>query len=124
VRVIEPTPVERTVGDALARTHLANERTELAWWRTGFTVLAVALAVGRVVPEIADAKTSWPYAALGFAYALYGIGLILYGTARSREVDAGLARGVYRAPRTWASKAIAGAGGVLGVLTALLIVVS
>ena len=38
-------------GDA-RRTSLANERTQLAWWRTGLTALAVALAVGRLVPEI------------------------------------------------------------------------
>ena len=115
--------VQREEGQALARTYLANERTELAWWRTGFTVLAVALAVGRVVPELADSQTKWPYAALGFAYAVYGIGLIVYGTARSREIDAALARGEYSHPRTWSSRAIAAAGAVLGVLTAALVVV-
>jgi uncharacterized membrane protein YidH (DUF202 family) len=114
--------IGREEGEALARTYLANERTELAWWRTGFTVLAVALAVGRVVPELADTETKWPYAALGFAYAVYGIGLILYGTARSRAIDAALARGEYSHPRTWSSRAIAAAGAVLGVLTAVLVV--
>jgi putative membrane protein len=34
--------------DATRRTHLANERTRLALWRTGLTAIAVALAVGRV----------------------------------------------------------------------------
>jgi uncharacterized membrane protein YidH (DUF202 family) len=114
----------REEGEALARTYLANERTELAWWRTGFTVLAVALAVGRVVPELADSQTQWPYAALGLAYAIYGIALIVYGSARSRQIDAALARGEYQPPRHWASGAIAAAGAVLGVLTAALVVVS
>jgi uncharacterized membrane protein YidH (DUF202 family) len=110
--------------DALARTYLANERTELAWWRTGFTVLAVALAVGRVVPELADSEHKWPYATLGLAYAVYGIALIVYGTARSRQVGAALGRGLYQPPRHWASRAIAAAGAVLGLLTAALIVIS
>ena len=30
--------------DATRRTRLANERTYLAWWRTGLTSLAVSLA--------------------------------------------------------------------------------
>jgi uncharacterized membrane protein YidH (DUF202 family) len=116
--------MSREEGEALTRTYLANERTELAWWRTGFTVLAVALAVGRVVPELADSRTKWPYAALGFAYAVYGVGLVIYGTARSREIDAALARGEYSHPRPWSSRAFAVAGAVLGVLTAALVVVS
>jgi uncharacterized membrane protein YidH (DUF202 family) len=120
--VAEVGSTHREEGDALARTYLANERTELAWWRTGFTVLAVALAVGRVVPELADTETKWPYAALGLAYAIYGIALILYGTARSREIDAALARGEYSHPRTWSSRAIAAAGALLGILTAVLVV--
>jgi uncharacterized membrane protein YidH (DUF202 family) len=122
--VTEASSTTREQGEALARTYLANERTELAWWRTGFTVLAVALAVGRVVPELADTETKWPYAALGLAYAIYGIALILYGTARSREIDAALARGEYSHPRSWSSRAIAAAGAVLGVLTAVLVVAS
>jgi putative membrane protein len=32
--------------DATRRTLLANERTYLAWWRTGLTSLAVSLAAG------------------------------------------------------------------------------
>ena len=113
----------REEGEALARTYLANERTELAWWRTGFTVLAVALAVGRVVPELANTETTWPYAVLGLLYALYGVALIVYGTARSRAIDAALARGEYSHPRTWTSRAIAAAGALLGVVTAVLVVV-
>jgi uncharacterized membrane protein YidH (DUF202 family) len=112
----------REEGEALARTYLANERTELAWWRTGFTVLAVALAVGRVVPELADSETKWPYATLGLLYALYGVGLIVYGSGRSRAIDAALARGEYSHPRTWSSRAIAAAGALLGLVTAVLVV--
>jgi len=58
----------------------ADRRTQLAWWRTGLTSLAVAIGVGRVVPELSDSKTSWPYAAVGIAFALYGIALFWQGT--------------------------------------------
>ena len=32
--------------DATRRTRLANERTYLAWWRTGLTAMAVCVGVG------------------------------------------------------------------------------
>src|SRR4249920_3427477 len=50
---VEPDQLLTEAVDATRRTHLANERTQLAWWRTGLTALAVALGVGRVVPELA-----------------------------------------------------------------------
>jgi uncharacterized membrane protein YidH (DUF202 family) len=48
--------------DATRRTRLADERTELAWWRTGLTALAVALAVGRVIPGLDDEPRDVPNA--------------------------------------------------------------
>ncbi|HEV8450476.1 MAG TPA: DUF202 domain-containing protein, partial [Gaiellales bacterium] len=47
--------------DATRRTRLANERTYLAWWRTGLTSLAVSLAAGKVVPQLSNAQRTWPY---------------------------------------------------------------
>jgi putative membrane protein len=72
------------------RTSLANERTLLAWWRTGLTSLAVALGVGRLLPELAHDSTHWPFVVIGVAFALYGISFFLYGTRRSSERDASL----------------------------------
>jgi putative membrane protein len=80
--------------DATRRTHLANERTYLAWWRTGLTSLAVALGVGRIVPELAGGET-WPYATLGAGYAVLGIVLIAYGSRRQRDVQQALATASY-----------------------------
>ncbi len=75
------------------RTQLASERTELAWWRTGMTALAVALAVGRVIPDLGNSGARWPYATAGVGFALYGAALIAYGSWRSaefeRELDSG-----------------------------------
>ena len=70
--------------DATRRTRLAAERTELAWWRTGLTALAVALGVGRVIPALDSSLVRWPYAALGTAFAVYGIALICFGSVRAR----------------------------------------
>ena len=37
--------------DSRTRTHLANERTFLAWLRTGLSLMAVGLAVAGFLPE-------------------------------------------------------------------------
>ena len=64
------------------RTSLAGERTLLAWWRTGLAALAVALAVGRLLPVLAPHATRWPYVILGVGFALYGIAMFLIGSRR------------------------------------------
>jgi putative membrane protein len=108
-------------GDA-RRTSLANERTQLAWWRTGLTALAVALAVGRLVPEIGSGHTQWPYTLVGVGFALYGIALIGYGSVRSRAVDQAAARGEF-APTPYATLTALGLVGMtLGLLTMLLVI--
>jgi putative membrane protein len=108
-------------GDA-RRTSLANERTQLAWWRTGLTALAVALAVGRLVPEVGGQSTQWPYTVVGVGFALYGIALIGYGSVRSRAVDQAAARGEFASPPHAALAALGLVGMALGLLTGLLVI--
>ena len=79
--------------DATRRTRLANERTYLAWWRTGLTTLAVSLAAGRLVPELSGGSR-WPFEAIGIAFAIVGVAFMAYGYLRHREVDDALSRGV------------------------------
>lgn len=110
-------------GDATRRTHLANERTYLAWWRTGLTALAASLAVGRIVPEFSGGRR-WPYEVLGAAYALLGILLVVYGTVRRREVGAALRRGDFAPPHDHALAGIGALAVAIGVATAVLIVVN
>jgi putative membrane protein len=66
------------------RTSLAVERTYLAWWRTGLTAYAVALATARVVPDLSKAKVQWPYTLLGIGFAIFGTACILVGEQRRR----------------------------------------
>jgi inner membrane protein YidH len=108
----EPIPA-----DVTERTTLAGERTLLAWWRTGLAALAVAIAVGRVVPELSSAGRQWPYTVLGIAYAIYGIALIYYGTKRGREVNLAALRGELSNPRTLTPELMSAAGIVLGLGT-------
>lgn len=103
------------------RTSLANERTQLAWWRTGFTAIAVALGVGRVLPDLGKSSVDWPYTVLGVGFALYGVVLIAYGTHRAREFD--LEQGMPRGSRgsSLALGALTAAGVLLGLATVVLI---
>lgn len=109
--------------DATRRTHLANERTQLAWWRTGLTALAVALAIGRVVPELGNSSVQWPYTVVGAGFAAYGVALILYGNARAREVMRALSSGDFTGASSGAIGALTGAGVALGLATLVLILV-
>src|SRR4051812_466811 len=84
--------------DATRRTRLANERTQLAWWRTGLTALAVAVAIGRVIPDLNAESEQWPYTAVGAAFAIYGVALIAYGSSRARQVMDALSRGQFSEP--------------------------
>lgn len=107
--------------DATRRTLLASERTELAWWRTGLTALAVALAVGRVVPGLYRSSQRWPYVVAGVCFALYGIAAIAYGSSRRRAVEEALAAGRFPpAPRA-AHGALVAAGILLGLFTVVLV---
>ena len=109
--------------DVTERTTLAGERTLLAWWRNGLAALAVAIAVGRVVPELSDTSTVWPYTLMGVAYAAYGILLIVYGSARGRDVTLAARRGELSKSRPSVMRLIAIAGIVLGFGTIALIVI-
>jgi putative membrane protein len=88
-----PETVPSESWDAIRRTRLAAERTELAWWRTALTSIAVAVGVGRVVPELSGTTTEWPYVVVGIGFALYSVALFVYGSGRSRRVEAALDRG-------------------------------
>ena len=109
-------------GDALRRTRLANERTYLAWWRTGLTSLAVGLGAGKIVPELSSGS-AWPFEIVGSAFVLVGIGLIAYSYIRQKQVEEALSRGEYASLSPSASLAFAAVGVLLGLGTILIILV-
>jgi putative membrane protein len=108
--------------DALRRTRLANERTYLAWWRTGLTTLAVSFAAGRLVPEL-SAGANWPFEAIGVAFALVGVAFVAYGYLRQKEVESAIARGEYAPLAHRAALVFATLGVLLGLATVVLLVV-
>jgi inner membrane protein YidH len=111
------------VVDATRRTRLAAERTLLAWWRSGLTAFAVALATGKLLPELTTGGPSWLYATLGVGYAVLGVVMSVYGTVRHREVETSLARGQYPAPERAVIIAFTATFVVLGVATAVIAIV-
>jgi putative membrane protein len=117
----DPAAPPPEVVDATRRTYLAGERTELAWWRTGLTALAVALGVGRVVPELDGNATRWPYVVAGVGFALWGILAIGYGTANRAATERALKEGRFREGPPWPLKTLTVGGIALGLLTAVLI---
>jgi len=107
--------------DVTRRTRLANERTYLAWWRTGLTSFAVSIGAGKLVPALTDERR-WPYAAVGIGFALLGLVFVAYGAKRLRDVDAALARGEYAPPDARMLGLLTASGVVLGI--ALLAIVA
>lgn len=106
-------------GDATRRTRLANERTYLAWWRTGLTAFAVSIGSGKLVPEVSGGSESWMYTALGVAFALLGSFAIVYALWRQRRVEQAIRRGEYAGPDERVVAGLSVIGAVVGILLAL-----
>src|SRR5947199_10354990 len=105
--------------DATRRTRLANERTYLAWWRTGLTTLAVSVGAGRLVPELSGGP-KWPFELIGVAFAIVGIVFVIYGYLRYWAVDETLSRGEYAGLPGRSDVVFAGLGALLRLATVLL----
>jgi putative membrane protein len=112
----------RVAEDATRRTQLANERTYLAWWRTGLTCLAVSFGAGRIVPALGH-HSRWPYAVLGAGFAILGVAFMALGARRQREVSAALASGGYAEVSAGLLRLLTGAGVVLGAGVLALVIV-
>lgn len=109
------------VADATRRTRLASERTYLAWWRTGLTAFAVSFGAGRLVPELSKGA-KWPFETIGVAFAAVGVGFVVQGYVRQRQLERALARGEYAPLPERTALALAVAGALLGLATVVLVV--
>ena len=111
-------------GDATRRTHLANERTQLAWWRTGLTAVAVGVGLGRIVPALTDGDDHGLYAAIGIGYVVYGVAFVLAGTWRQRQVEVAVMDARFRRQDRVLVLGLTLVGVALALATAVLIAVS
>ncbi len=107
--------------DAARRTRLANERTYLAWWRTGLTSFAVCVGLGRIVPGVSHV-TKWPYQVVGAGYGLLGVSCILIGHLRVRSVERAVDRGEFARLDARLAGLLLAAGILLGAATIALVV--
>jgi inner membrane protein YidH len=109
--------------DASRRTRLANERTYLAWWRTGLASLAVGLGTGKLLPAVASG-TQWPYTVVGIGFTAIGVFFIAYAFERHKRVEAAVLRGEFAPPQERVIAGLAIVGVVLGLLVIVLILTS
>jgi putative membrane protein len=110
------------VRDATRRTRLANERTYLAWWRSGMTALAVAVGTGKIAPAVAGGS-AWPYQVLGAGFGLIGAAFIAYAYVRQRTVEAALRDGRYAPLDGRVALGLTAASVALGLATVVLVLV-
>ncbi len=81
--------------DSRARTHLANERTFLAWLRTGLSLVALGLAAAQFLGQLL-LGASGLHTLLAYSLVLAGILLTIIGCQRFLSVQRGLTTGQFR----------------------------
>jgi uncharacterized membrane protein YidH (DUF202 family) len=94
------------------RDHLANERTQLAWTRTGANVMVVGLAVARFADHGSITIASL---VAGGLLILAGAASVIYGTLRYRRLARELSAGTGASAASSAGPSIA--AGVLVAAT-------
>jgi putative membrane protein len=112
---------EQTGVDATRRTRLANERTFLAWWRTALGTEGLAVAVGKILPEVTEGA-HWPYIVLGLILALLGAMLAAVGWWRHQTVDRALHGGEEAVTPVWLVAVLGAVLTVAGLMVAVLVV--
>jgi putative membrane protein len=109
--------------DATRRTFLAEERTWLAWWRSGITTATAAVAVGGVAPRLLDTEKG-AFVALGAGYALLAVAVFVAGWLRHNAVHSALEDGDYaQLEHRWVV-GLSAAAGALAVATFVVIIVA
>jgi inner membrane protein YidH len=84
--------------DSRARTHLANERTFLAWFRTGITLVALGLAAAQFLAR--DVAPGVPIVRmLSTLVIVTGAVLVIVGAIRYREGQRRIDEDVFRPAR-------------------------
>jgi putative membrane protein len=81
----------------LARDHLANERTFLAWLRTGIAIVVLGLVLGRLSLASPSSSTTALDAAFGAIVILAGVLVFITGLAQYRRTRDQIEAGSFRA---------------------------
>lgn len=79
-----------------ARDHLANERTYLAWLRTGFGTVALGLGIAKLLGDPGE----WIPLFSGIVFGVLGIAMLIYGTLRYYRVMRAIDEGLFDLSRT------------------------
>lgn len=109
--------------DATRRTRLANERTYLAWWRSGMAALAVAIGAGKIAPAVGHSPHEWAYQLLGAGFAVLGCAFVAYAYVRQRRVEAALDAGRFPPLDARVALVLTSVTVALGLATVVLVLV-
>jgi putative membrane protein len=103
----EPRTPSKPPTPAQVRTHLANERTFLAWVRTGFAVIALGLGAAQLLDRhrVRGIELSQ---LLATVLVLFGFVLVLIGRIRYRQTAIGIRDNTYRQHRRGLEVALVG----------------
>jgi putative membrane protein len=99
------------------RFTLANERTLLAWLRTGLALVAGGVAVATYAPDLG---ASWASAAVALALVAVGLGAAVGGYVRWRRYEAAIADDA-PLPESRLTPAVFAAIGTVVVVVAVLV---
>jgi len=108
--------------DTRARTHLANERTFLAWLRTGLSMIALGLGAAQFLqPDLLSGfpvTTLFAVLLIGGGIAMVAVGAVHYAEGRA-EIDAGSFKPLTRA--VFITATLVGVAGVFTLFLVLLL---
>lgn len=104
--------------EPLRRTQFAEERTLLAWWRTGVATAGVALAVGGILPKLSDVIRDRAIA-LAAGYGVLALCFVIGGSLRDWSSRKALESGSFSRVPAWSVALITIYSSGLIILTVL-----